>query len=96
MQLKERSGGSVRKNIAAISASLLAATITTHPDTARGASLLPNSAHGNQNNNFGPGVSYSELEQRIARLSGSRRTRVGRRAGAGSCRCTGPAVRSST
>ncbi len=62
MQLtKKKRAGQVRERITAISASLLAATVATHSEPARAQSQYPGSNHSNRKDNFGPGISYSEL-----------------------------------
>ena len=56
MQLKERQAGDVRKRIARLSAGLLAASLAGHPKSA--AAQYDES----ENNNFGPGIAYSQLD----------------------------------
>lgn len=63
MQLrKKKRSGQVRERLAAVSASLLAATIATGADKAVAQQEYYGPEYGLENNNFGPGIAYSELD----------------------------------
>ena len=65
MQLKKKHIGTIRESITAISASLLAATAAAPPEPAQAQGLFSTSTHAARNDNFGPGVSYSELDSAL-------------------------------
>ena len=63
MQLRKRSTGKIRRTLATMSASLLAATVAGYADTAAAQSYY--GSDSGKNDNFGPGVAYSELNSAI-------------------------------
>ena len=65
MQLKKKRAGQVRESLAVFSASLLAATIVTHADEAQAQQLNYGSSYGSKNDNFGPGIAYSQLDSAL-------------------------------
>ncbi len=66
MQLKKkRRKGQVRESLATFSASLLAATIATHADKAMAQQYYDAGSGYNNDNNFGPGVAYSEIDSAL-------------------------------
>ncbi|MGA7710797.1 MAG: DUF3570 domain-containing protein [Rhizomicrobium sp.] len=62
MQLKKKKrAGQVRERLAAVSASLLTATIAMHPDTTAAQQYYEPDYYGTKNDNFGPGIAYTEI-----------------------------------
>ena len=61
MQLIRKRKGRVRERIGALSAGLLAATVAGHSELADAQALFSTPGYSQRNDNFGPGVSYSEL-----------------------------------
>jgi Protein of unknown function (DUF3570) len=61
LQLKSRKAGQVRRNLSRISAGLLAATVSVHADKAQAQDGYSYNS-GAENNTFGPGVAYSQLD----------------------------------
>ncbi|MDE2110542.1 MAG: DUF3570 domain-containing protein [Alphaproteobacteria bacterium] len=62
---KRKRKGQVRESLATFSASLLAATVATHVDKAMAQQQYYDSEYGYNNDNFGPGVAYSELDSAL-------------------------------
>ena len=63
MQLKKKKrSGRIRERLAAVSASLLAATTAASSDKAVAQQEYYGPDYGFENNNFGPGIAYSELD----------------------------------
>jgi Protein of unknown function (DUF3570) len=62
---KKKRKGQVRESLATFSASLLAATIATHADKAMAQQQYYDPSYGYNNDNFGPGVAYSELDSAL-------------------------------
>ena len=61
MQLKKKRAGQVRESLATFSASLLTATIALHADAANAQQEYYSPEYGVRNDNFGPGIAYTEL-----------------------------------
>ena len=62
MQLKKRRRkGQVRETLAALSAGLVAAAVAMHPEDASAQSYY-DTAYGQNNDNFGPGVAYTQID----------------------------------
>ena len=61
MQLKKKRAGQIRESLATFSASLLTATIALHADAANAQQEYYNPEYGVRNDNFGPGIAYTEL-----------------------------------
>ena len=58
---KKKRAGQVRERLAAVSASLLTATIAMHPDTTAAQQYYEPDYYGTKNDNFGPGIAYTEI-----------------------------------
>lgn len=65
MQLKKKRRGHVRERIGALSAGLLAATVASHSETATAQDLFSGPGYSQRNDNFGPGITYSELDSAL-------------------------------
>ena len=61
MQLKKKRAGQVRESLATFSATLLTATIALHADPSKAQQESYSPEYGARNDNFGPGVAYTEL-----------------------------------